>query len=110
LVFRPALARLLIAHAPGPRQDGTEDHLFEPNVAIDLAGDVADHPAQIGPEFLERPVGAPELLGVGVPLMLDQRELADPRIGLAKLDAVFPGQAAEKLDLWGLASRCEYDS
>ena len=37
-------------------------------------------------------VGALELLGMGIALMLDQRQLADPRIGLAQLDAACAGQ------------------
>src|SRR5574339_1092266 len=55
--LRPALALHLIAHAPGPRQNGPEDDLFEPDVAVDLAGDVADDAAQIGPKRLQGPVG-----------------------------------------------------
>ena len=50
---------------------------------LDRAADVADHVAEIGPQRLELPVGAFELLGVGIVLMLDQGELAHPRIGLA---------------------------
>jgi hypothetical protein len=46
-------------------------------VAVDLAGNVADDAAQIGLEQAQRLVGALELLGMGVSLMLDQGELAD---------------------------------
>ena len=55
---------------------------LEPMVAVDLAGNVADDAAQIGLERAQSPVGALELLGMGVTLMLDQGELADPRVGL----------------------------
>jgi len=51
-------------------------------VAFDLAGNVADDTPEIGSMRLQGALGALELLGVGVALMLDQRELADPRIGL----------------------------
>ena len=57
-------------------------------LALDLAHDVAHDPAEIGADRLQRPVGALELLGVGVALMGDQRVFADPRIGLAQVDAV----------------------
>ena len=60
---------------------------LEPAVAFDLADDVANDAAEIGLELAQRPVGALELLGMGVALVLDQGELADPRIGLAQLDA-----------------------
>ena len=46
---------------------------------------------------LQRPVGALELLGVGVALMGDQRMFADPLVGLAQLDASFPGQLHQPL-------------
>jgi hypothetical protein len=45
-------------------------------VAGDLASDIADDPAEIGAQLLQRPVGALELLGVGIALMLDQSKLA----------------------------------
>src|ERR1700742_446682 len=72
--LRRTLALLLIAPPPGPRQDGPEDDLLEPDVAVDLSGDVADDAAQIGPKRFQGPVGALELLGVGIALMLDQGE------------------------------------
>jgi hypothetical protein len=61
--------RLLIAHPPGQRQVGAQHHLLEPRIALNLAGDVADDPAQISPELLQRAVGALELLGMGTALM-----------------------------------------
>ena len=59
----PAL--LLLAHAPRQRQQLCERR-FQPFVTFDIAADVADHAAQIGPQRLERPVGARELLGMGI--------------------------------------------
>ena len=56
-------------------------------VVLDLAGDVADEAAEIGAQILQYPVGALELFGMGIALMLDQGELADPRIGLAYTDS-----------------------
>src|ERR1700675_138807 len=76
-----ALPALLLAHPPAKAEQESEAGL-EPMVAVDLAGNVADDAAQIGPERAQRPVGALELLGMGVTLMLDQGELADPRVGL----------------------------
>src|SRR5450631_1026284 len=57
-----------------------------------LAADVADDAAEIGPQLLQHPVGALELLGVGITLMLDQSELAHPRIGLAQGHPAVLGQ------------------
>ena len=68
-----------------------EDAL-ELGASFDLALDVADHAAEIGFERAQRLVGALELMGMDVTLMLDQRMLADPRIGLAQQDASSPGQ------------------
>ena len=85
--LRPALTLLLLAHAARQRQQLGERR-FEPAVALDLAADVADDAAEIGPQLLQHPVGALELLGVGIALMLDQGELAHPRIGLAQTHAV----------------------
>ena len=53
-------------------------------VTLDLAADVANDAAQIGPQLLEHPVGALELLGMGITLVLDQGELAHPLVGLAQ--------------------------
>ena len=54
--------------------------------------DVADDAAQIGLEPAQASVGALELMGMGIALMLDQRQLADPRIGLAQLDTDMRGK------------------
>src|SRR5579872_5696240 len=83
-----ALALRLLAHLSSQRQDASEHHLLEPAIPLDLASDVADDTAEIGSERLQGPVGALELLGVGIALVLDQRELANPCIGLAQLDAM----------------------
>jgi hypothetical protein len=72
--LRPALTLLLLAHAPRQRQQLCERR-FEPAVTVDLAGDVADHAAEIGSQRLELPLGALELLGVGIALVLGQANL-----------------------------------
>jgi hypothetical protein len=76
-----ALPALLLAHPPAKAEQVSEAAL-EPMVAVDLAGDVADDAAEIGLERAQSPVGARELLGMGVTLMLDQGELADPCLRL----------------------------
>ena len=78
----------LLAHPAGEHERMGEGAL-QFSLALDLAHDVADDPAEIGSDRLQRPVGALELLGVGVALMGDQRMFADPRVGLAKLTPVF---------------------
>jgi len=78
----PALMLALLAHPAGEHQRMGEDAL-QFSLALDLAHDVARDPAEIGADRLQRPVGALELLGVGVALMGDQRMFADPRVGLA---------------------------
>ena len=79
----PALALLLLAYPPRQHEQLSERR-FEPAVALDLAGKVADHAAGISPQLLQHPVGALELLGVGITLVLDQGELAHPCIGLSQ--------------------------
>lgn len=51
---------------------------IQPRIAGDLATDVANGPAEIGLEPAQRLVRPLELLGVGIALMADQRQLADP--------------------------------
>src|SRR5258708_39586414 len=75
--LRPALSALLSAYTPRQAQEMSE-RCLKSGIAIDLAGNVADDAAEIGPELAQSPVGALELLGMGVTLMLDQGELADP--------------------------------
>ena len=93
-----ALALLLFEHPPRQRQRTSQGDLTEQvGAVVELAGDVADDTAEIGFELPQSSVGALELLGVGIALMLDQRELAHPRIGLAQLDAAALGQAHQDL-------------
>ena len=72
----------LLAH-PAGEHERMGGGAFQFSLALDLAHDIADDPAEIGADRLQRPVGAVELLGVGVALMGDQRMFADPRVGLA---------------------------
>ena len=72
----------LLAHPAGEHERMGEGAL-QFSLALDLAHDIADDPAEIGADRLQRPVGAVELLGVGVALMGDQRVFAHPRVGLA---------------------------
>lgn len=83
-----ALALLLLAH-PSCQHQELRKSPIERGIAVDLAADVADDTAEIGAQLLQHPVGALELLGMGITLMLDQGELAHPRIGLAQRH---PGQ------------------
>src|SRR6266853_1205093 len=77
----PALSALLSTYAPRQAQEMSECGL-KPGGAVDLAGNVPDDAAEIGLELAQRPVGALELLGMGVTLMLDQSELAYLRVRL----------------------------
>ena len=86
-----ALPLILRQHAPGEAQRLGED-LFELGITVDALPDVADDAAQIGLELAQASVGTLELMGMGVALMLDQRELPDPRIGLAQLDTDLRGK------------------
>ena len=86
----------LLAHAKGEHQRMGEDAL-QCGVALDLAHDVARDAAEIGADRLQSPVGALELLGVGVALVGDQRMFADPLIPPGETDAGFPGQPHQPL-------------
>ena len=66
---------------------GRAKTLSSVSLALDLAHDIARHPAEIGADRPQRPVGTLELLGVRIALMGDQRMLADPLVGLAQPDA-----------------------
>ena len=55
--------------------------------SLALADNVADHPSEYLEQVPKRLVRPLELLGMGIALVLDQGVLADPGIGLAKLDA-----------------------
>ena len=92
----PALALLLLAHPPRQHQQLCERR-FEPAVTLDLATDVADDATEIGPQLLQHPVGALELLGVGITLVPNQGELAHPRIGLAQHHATMFRQSHQLL-------------
>jgi hypothetical protein len=76
-----ALSALLRAY-PWSEAERESEAALKPLVFVDLAGNVADDAAEIGHERAQSLVGAPELLGMGVTLMLDQVELADPRVRL----------------------------
>ena len=73
----------LLAHAAGEHQRMGKGAL-QFSLALDLAHDVANDPAEIGSDRLQlqRPVGALELLGVSVPLIGDQRMFTDPLVPL----------------------------
>src|SRR5262249_40352600 len=86
-----ALPLILGQHAPGEAERLGED-LFELGIAIDVSADVADDAAQIGLELAQASVGTLELLGMGIALMLDQRELPNPRIGLPQPDTDLRGK------------------
>ena len=86
----------LLAHPAGEHERMGEDAL-QRGVAFDLAHDVARDAAEIGSDRLQRPIGALELLGVGVALMGDQRMFPHPRVGLAQVDAGLPGQLDQPL-------------
>ena len=66
-------------------------------LGLELAGNVADDAAETGLELAQRAVGALELAGVGIALVHDERELADPLVGLAQLDAEPIGEFDELL-------------
>src|SRR5258708_7796884 len=91
-----ALPALLRSH-PSAKAEQESEAGLEPMVAVDLAGNVADDAAQIGLELAQRLVGALELLGMGVTLMLDQGELADPRVGLPEFHTQLFGQLHQLL-------------
>ena len=79
---------MLLAHLARPQQWNGK-HRLKPIVACNLAADITNDPAKIGPKLPQRPISAFELLGVGVPLVLHQSQLADPHIGLPQPNAVF---------------------
>jgi len=70
-----ALITVLLEHLGGQVQRPEEGRL-KVVFTGDLSADVADGAPQIGLELAQRLVGALELLGVGVSLMLDQSQLA----------------------------------
>lgn len=75
--LRSSLALLLVKHPSRQRQHAVErDLMKQADAAFELAGDIADDAAEIGSQRPQGPVGALELLGVGIALVLDQGELA----------------------------------
>ena len=86
-----ALTLILRQHAPGEAQRLGKD-FFELGVAIDASPDVSDDAAQIGLKPAQASGGALKLMGMGTALMLNQRQLADSRIGLAQLDTDMGGK------------------
>ena len=87
---------MLLAHPTGEHQRMGEGAL-QFSLVPDLAPDVANDPAEISADRLQRPVGALELFGVGVALMGDPRMFADPFVGLAQINAGFLGQLRQSL-------------
>jgi len=81
---------------PGQARHG--EHLLQALVAVDLAPDVADDPAQAGSQELDLPVHALELLGVGMAPGHHRRLPGNTRIGLAQLHVVLLRQLAELVD------------
>src|SRR5262249_47334138 len=65
--------------------------------AVLAARDVTDDAAEIGLELAQAPVGAFELMSMGVALVLDQGQLADPPIGLAQAHAELLRQSYQPL-------------
>jgi hypothetical protein len=72
----------------------TLPQIFVPD---DVPLDVSDDAAKIGLELAQAPVGALELMRMGVALMLDQCQLADPPIGLAQAHPKLLSQAHQPL-------------
>ncbi len=63
--LRAALVAVLVTR-PTSQAHGFGERLLQDVIAFDPAADVADHPAQIGPQLAQGLVGALELVGVGV--------------------------------------------
>jgi hypothetical protein len=78
----PALMLVLLAH-PARQHERTGEEIFQRRLALDLAHNVANDPAEKGSDRFQRPIGPLELLGVGVALMGNERPLAHPLVGLA---------------------------
>ncbi len=77
-----ALALLLAADLRGPAQ-GNGEGFLQVLVAVGLAPDIANDPAQAGAQELDLPVHALELLGMGVAPGHHRRSLGDAPVGLA---------------------------
>src|SRR5260221_7681888 len=86
----------LLDHPRGQMQWLPED-VTELVVAGDPPADVADGAAEIGLERAQTAPGPLKLLGMGISLVLDQGELAHPRIGLAEIEPRLLRQADQLL-------------
>ncbi len=80
------MALALFAYSIGQGELGRKGY-FQSFVARGLATDIADDAAQLGSQGSQGLVGALELLGVGIALVLDQGQLADPLVALPKINA-----------------------
>ena len=89
-----ALALILDPASPRERQ---REHVCEFRSADDLAGDVADDAPEHRADAPQGSVGPLELLGVGIALVPDQRDLADPHVRLAQGHAPRLGEAHQAL-------------
>ena len=92
-----ALALLLRADLAGPAQWKGEC-LLQCWLALDLAANVANDPAQPALEDTQLPLMSPELFGVGIAARHHRGRLGHSSIGLPQPDAVPPRQAVEPLD------------
>src|SRR4051812_32722891 len=90
------LALALILDPTSPRERQREqvcEFRSADNLASDVADDAAEHRAD-APQGSGSPL---ELLGVGIALVPDQRDLADPQVGLAQGYAPGLGEAHQAL-------------
>src|SRR6476620_11343240 len=92
----PRWPALLLSH-PSRQAQQPGEFGIEAGITFDLAGNVPDDAAEIGLECAQSPVGALELLGMGVTLILDEGELADSHVRLPELDAEPFGQLHQLL-------------
>jgi hypothetical protein len=92
-----ALALLLGSYQSGTGQRQGKRRL-EVLLALDLAADIADQPAQSAAQDAQFPAVAVELLGVGVTSRHHCRMLGDADIGLPQLHTVPAGQPIEAPD------------
>ena len=92
-----ALALLLRADLRGPAEREGK-RLLQCWLALDLATDVTDDPAQPAAQDTQLPLMPPELFGMGVAARHHRSGLGHARIGLPQPDAVLSRQAVEALD------------
>ena len=89
-----ALALLLRADLRGPAKRKGK-RLLQCWLALDLAADVGDDPAQPAAQDTQLPLMPPELFGMGVAARHHRGGLGHARIGLPQPDAVPSRQAVE---------------